>query len=180
MLRSRRKRARARLSIPHIFGCRSAAFLQKLLWRSSVSPNGTPRAASILIARGRALRDFSQEDQKDRRLDGSPRHSARNAAAGRRRQREPPTLAFCPSDLPVKISIARGVPKPPRKLLRFRLRFGSQKMCGIDRRARARLRARASDPNLGTRPRWLVSNSGAGGTGFSADSWSRKISNRCE
>jgi hypothetical protein len=45
---------------------------------------------------------FSQEGQKNRRFDRSPRHSARNAAADRRRQREPPALAFCPSDLPVK------------------------------------------------------------------------------
>jgi hypothetical protein len=52
-----------------------------------------------LTAGGEALRDFSQEGQKIRRSDCSPRHSARNAAADRRRQREPPSLAFCPSDL---------------------------------------------------------------------------------
>jgi hypothetical protein len=34
-------------------------------------------------------------------------------------------LAFCPSDLPVKISIARGGPVTARKLLRLGLQFGS-------------------------------------------------------
>jgi hypothetical protein len=32
-----------------------------------------------LTAGGETLRDFSQEGQKLRRFDGSPRHSARNA-----------------------------------------------------------------------------------------------------
>ena len=108
-------------------GCPAADRLQKLLWLRSVSPYGTPRAASVLTAGGEALRDFSPEGQKIRRFDCSPRHSARNAAADRGRQREPQilVLAFCLSDLPVKISIARGGPKPPRKLLQFRLRIGS-------------------------------------------------------
>ena len=35
-----------------------------------------------------------------------------------------------------RVAVARGGPKPPRKLLRLGLRFGSQKTCRIDRRAR--------------------------------------------
>jgi hypothetical protein len=68
----------------------AAARLQKLPWRPSVSSCGTPRAAAVLTARIETLRDFSQEDQKIRRLDGSPRHSARNAPSDRRRQRASP------------------------------------------------------------------------------------------
>ena len=33
-----RKRARARLTIRHIVGCRAAAFLQKLPWRREANP----------------------------------------------------------------------------------------------------------------------------------------------
>jgi hypothetical protein len=40
-------------------GCPAADRLQKLVWRLSVSPFGTPRAASVLTAGGEALRDFS-------------------------------------------------------------------------------------------------------------------------
>jgi hypothetical protein len=53
--------------------------LQKLPLRPWASPHVTPRAASTLTADGEALRDFSQEGQKIRRFDGSPRHPARNA-----------------------------------------------------------------------------------------------------
>jgi hypothetical protein len=74
-------------------GCPAADRLQKPVWRLSVSPFGTPRAASVLIAGGEALRDFSHEGQKIRRFDRSPRHSARNAATDRRRQRERPALS---------------------------------------------------------------------------------------
>jgi hypothetical protein len=55
---------------------------------STMSPYGTPQAAVVLTARAERLRDFSQEGQKIRRFDGSPRRSALNKAPDRRRQRE--------------------------------------------------------------------------------------------
>jgi hypothetical protein len=42
----------------------AAASLAEATGASSVSPHGTPRAASVLTAGGEALRDFSQEGQK--------------------------------------------------------------------------------------------------------------------
>jgi hypothetical protein len=46
------------------------------------------------------------------------------------RQRAPPFLAFCPSDLSCeKISIARSGLDTPKQLLQLWLHFGSQ-MCG--------------------------------------------------
>jgi hypothetical protein len=73
-------------------------------WQSSVTSAKSGARSGCRPADGswRAPPRFSQEDQKDRRFDCSPRLSARNAAADRLRQRDPPSLAFCPSDLPVK------------------------------------------------------------------------------
>ena len=57
--------------------------------------------------------------------DGSPRlrrakpHRAAGGSA------TPKILAFCPSELPVKISISRRDRRPLQKLLRFGLQFGS-------------------------------------------------------
>jgi hypothetical protein len=49
---------------------------------------------------------FSQEDQKIRRVDCSPRRSARNEAPDPLAAARTPKFSFfCPSDLPVKISV---------------------------------------------------------------------------
>jgi hypothetical protein len=74
-------------------GCPSADRLQKLLWRLSVSPYGTRRAASVLTAGGEALRDFSQEGQKIRRLMARRAHSTRNAAPDSLAAARPPNLS---------------------------------------------------------------------------------------
>src|SRR6187551_2598301 len=50
----------------------------------SVSPCGTPRAASVLTAGGEALGDFSQEGQKLRRFDVSARNAAPDSLAAAR------------------------------------------------------------------------------------------------
>jgi hypothetical protein len=68
--------------------------------------------------------EISQEGQKVRRFDRSPRHSARNAAPDRRRQRDPQispsALAFCPSELPVR-NLERPRWQPSPSLLRPRI-----------------------------------------------------------
>jgi len=46
---------------------------------------------------------------------------------------KPQMLAFCPSVLPVKISIAQGGLNPLRKLLRGELRLGSHPVLQADR-----------------------------------------------
>jgi hypothetical protein len=55
-----------------------------------------------LTAGGEALRDFSQEGQKILIARRAIRRATQHQT--RWRQREPPFLAFCPSDLPVKKS----------------------------------------------------------------------------
>ena len=66
---------------------------------------------------------FSQEGQKIRRIDGSPRHSARKAASDSSAAARTPILGllpFCPS---CEISLARCGLDPPWKFLRFGLQL---------------------------------------------------------
>jgi hypothetical protein len=62
-------------------GCPAADRLQKLLGRPSVSPNGTPRAASVLTASGEAPEISHRKVRRSEGLNCSPRHSARNTAS---------------------------------------------------------------------------------------------------
>ena len=86
-------------------GCPAAARLQKLLWRPSVPPHGTPRAAFVQWPRV----EPSEIHRKVRRSEGLIARRAFRAqhSPTRRRQRAPPSLAFCPSDFPVK-NLARA------------------------------------------------------------------------
>ena len=80
----------------------ASAVLRRLARPARSKPYRTPRAASVLTARGEALRDFTGRSE-GQKVGWLAAPAARNAAADRRRQREPPAFAFCPSDLPVKI-----------------------------------------------------------------------------
>jgi hypothetical protein len=79
--------------------------LQKLTSRPSVAPNGTSRAAAVLIGRGESLGDSSQEDRKI----GSREFSLGRRAFGAQPTNQvdggsanPNGLAFArPSDLPI-------------------------------------------------------------------------------
>jgi hypothetical protein len=104
------------------------------------------RAAAVLSGRGEPLRDFHR---KIRRSEGliarrAIRRAMQPETAG---GSAPPFLAFCPSDLPVKNLDLTDWPGTPRKLLRFRLRFGSQR-----RAVSTDVYGHASDLNSGTHP----------------------------
>jgi hypothetical protein len=61
-------------------GCPAADRLQKLLGRPSVSPNGTPRAASVLTASGEAPEISHRKVRRSEGLNCSPRHTASDCA----------------------------------------------------------------------------------------------------
>src|SRR3954468_14358731 len=120
---------------------------RRSLAEASVASEGhderAPRAAVELTARAEAL-PREQEGGKAGRSAGEARthfcfwrtktknispgseHKIRGWRASGRAAREPPISRFPPSRLPVvSCSIARSGPKPPQKLLRFRLQLGS-------------------------------------------------------
>jgi hypothetical protein len=68
-------------SRPHLFSCRSAAFLQNLLWRPSVSPYGTPRAAFVLMISWRVPARFAGRRGDPRAQNLGFRAPARNLKA---------------------------------------------------------------------------------------------------
>jgi hypothetical protein len=103
----------------------------------------------VLVARAENLQ-ISQEGQKDRRSEGdknaffNSEDRIEKYSSEVQKQKmggfakaggsaNPKFSAFCPSVLPVKISIVRGGLDPPRKLLRFGLQFGSTRRDEIPR-----------------------------------------------
>jgi hypothetical protein len=112
---------------------------QKLLWRPSVSPHGTPRAAVVPLASCRAPprltgRSGDRESCEPRfwvsrcrlRLECSCSPEEIFLALVLQRQKCVLALAELPiSRSPCKISIVQGGPDSPQKLLRFGLEVGS-------------------------------------------------------
>jgi hypothetical protein len=75
--------------------------------------------------------EISQEDQKNRRFNCSPRlrrATPHQTGGGSANPKCSPFLSFCPSDLPVKISIEQSGPDSPQQLLQLGLHFGSQEV----------------------------------------------------
>jgi hypothetical protein len=113
-------------------GCPAADHLQKLLWRlrSRCAIERTGRRGGGKVCRG-ARTHFCFWGTKTKNISPASEQKIRAVSLSRaswREAREPPISRFPPSRLPVvTCSIARGGLEPPRKLLRFRLRIGSQR-----------------------------------------------------
>ena len=123
----------APLTNHHIFGCQSAAQSQKLLWRSSVSPYGTPRAAADLTTRAEALFErtgrreggkvcgearahfcFWRTKTKNISLESEQKRGDLNSSSrlhgSWRVARETPRSGFPPSRLPLTIGLIFQLP----------------------------------------------------------------------